>query len=135
MAINPTPEQIKTLVDGPADTPVVMLNLLKFADRASGDAGEQGMSGRASYGKYGDGVRKLLEAKGGRVLWQGKADSVVIGSDADDWDTVILVEYPSRQAFLEMTSSKEYREVGKSRTSALADSRLIAMTEQFRLTD
>ena len=47
---------------------------------------------------------------------------------------MILVEYPSRQAFLDMTSTPEYREVGKSRTSALADSRLIAMTQQFRLT-
>ena len=135
MAIHPTSEQIQTFIDGPADTPVVMLNLLKFAERATGNGASDGMSGRESYGKYGDGVRKLLESKGGRVLWQGKADSVVIGSDADDWDTVILVEYPSRQAFLEMTSSDEYREVGKSRTSALADSRLIAMTQQFRLTD
>jgi uncharacterized protein (DUF1330 family) len=134
MAIHPTAEQIQTLVDGPADNPVVMLNLLKFADRASGEPGEDGMSGRESYGKYGDGVRALLEKTGGRILWQGRADSVVIGGDADDWDAVILVEYPSRTAFLEMTSSSDYREVGKRRTSALADSRLIAMTEQFRFT-
>ena len=45
MAIHPTTEQIQALVDGPADTPVVMLNLLKFADRASGDAGDDAMSG------------------------------------------------------------------------------------------
>jgi len=134
MAIHPTTEQIQALVDGPADSPVVMLNLLKFADRASDNAGEEAMSGRESYGKYGDGVRKLLEKTGGRILWQGRADSVVIGGDADDWDAVILVEYPSRQAFLDMTSTPEYREVGKSRTSALADSRLIAMTQQYRLT-
>lgn len=134
MAIQPTKEQIQTLVEGPADTPVVMLNLLKFADRASGEAAEEGMTGRDSFGRYGDGVRKLLEATGGRILWQGRADSVVIGGDDDEWDAVILVEYPSRKAFLEMTSSSEYREVGKSRTSALADSRLIAMTQQFRLT-
>ena len=134
MAVHPTTEQIQALVDGPADSPVVMLNLLKFADRASDNAGEEAMSGRESYGKYGDGVRKLLEKTGGRILWQGRADSVVIGGDADDWDAVILVEYPSRQAFLDMTSTPEYREVGKSRTSALADSRLIAMTQQYRLT-
>ena len=135
MAIHPTAEQIQALVDGPADSPVVMLNLLKFADEAAGDGNGAGMSGRQSYGKYGDGVRKLLEKTGGRILWQGRADSVVIGGDADEWDAVILVEYPSRKAFLEMTSTSEYREVGKSRTSALADSRLIAMTQQFRLTE
>jgi uncharacterized protein (DUF1330 family) len=135
MAIHPTAEQIQALVDGPADSPVVMLNLLKFADQAAGGGDDAGMSGRESYGKYGDGVRALLEKTGGRILWQGRADSVVIGGDADDWDAVILVEYPSRKAFLEMTSTSEYREVGKSRTSALADSRLIAMTQQFRLTE
>jgi pimeloyl-ACP methyl ester carboxylesterase len=39
----PEPTQIKELMDGPQDTPVVMLNLLAFKDRA--DAGNEGMSG------------------------------------------------------------------------------------------
>jgi uncharacterized protein (DUF1330 family) len=59
----------------------------------------------------------------------------VIGNDADDWDAVILVEYPSRKAFLEMTSSPQYREVSKDRTAGLADSRLVAMTELYRRTE
>lgn len=133
--VHPTTEQIQALVDGPADTPVVMLNLLKFAERAGGDSGTDGMTGRESYGRYGERVRELVERTGGRVLFQGRVDAVVIGDDGDDWDAVILVEYPSRQAFLEMTSSPAYREVGKDRTAALADSRLIAMTQQYRLTD
>jgi uncharacterized protein (DUF1330 family) len=47
---------------------------------------------------------------------------------------VILVEYPSRQAFVEMTSSPKYGDVSKDRTAGLADSRLIAMTEVYRYT-
>jgi uncharacterized protein (DUF1330 family) len=110
-----------------------MLNLLKFAARAGG--GADGLeSGRGSYERYGDRMRSMLEQTGARVLFQGRADSVVIGGDADDWDAVILVEYPSRAAFLEMTSSKEYREVSKDRIAGLADSRLIAMTELYRRT-
>jgi uncharacterized protein (DUF1330 family) len=71
--------------------------------------------------------------RGIKLLWRGRADSVIIGDDdADDWDTVLLVEYPSRKAFLEMSGSKEYEGVGKHRTSALLDSRLIACTEQVR---
>jgi uncharacterized protein (DUF1330 family) len=58
---------------------------------------------------------------------------VVIGGESDDWDAVILVEYPSRAAFLDMTSSSDYREVSKDRSGALIDSRLIAMTEMYRL--
>jgi uncharacterized protein (DUF1330 family) len=135
MPIGPTTEQIQALVDSELETPVVMLNLLKFAERTDGagdgDGSDSG-SGRDSYARYGDRVRSMLEKVGGRVLWQGRADSVVIGGEDDDWDAVILVEYPSRKAFLEMTSSPKYREVSKDRTAGLADSRLIAMTELFR---
>jgi uncharacterized protein (DUF1330 family) len=135
MPIGPTKEQIQALVKSELDTPVVMLNLLKFADRASGDGESGEVSGRESYARYGERMRELLERTGARVLFQGRADSVVIGGDADDWDAVILVEYPSRAAFLEMTSSSSYKEVSKDRGAALLDSRLIAMTEIYRRTE
>lgn len=135
MPIGPIKEQIQTLVESPLETPVVMLNLLKFAERATGNGETGEMSGRESYVRYGDRMRELLERSGARVLFQGRADSVVIGGDADGWDAVILVEYPSRAAFLKMTSSPKYREVSKDRGAALVDSRLIAMTELYRLTE
>jgi uncharacterized protein (DUF1330 family) len=135
MPIGPTKEQIQALLDGDLEAPVVMLNLLKFAEKASADGdGDGAQSGRDSYARYGDRVRSMLEEMGARVLWQGGADSVVIGGDGDDWDAVILVEYPSRQAFIEMTSSPKYQEVSKDRTAGLADSRLIAMTQLYRRT-
>lgn len=130
MPLRPTREQISELVESPLDDPVVMINLLKFADRAEGDGAR---SGRDAYEEYGAGVRAMLEQAGARVLWHGRVDSVVIGDEADCWDAVILVEYPSRKAFLEMTSRKDYGEVSKSRTAGLADSRLIATTELHRL--
>ncbi len=136
MPIGPTKEQIQALLDSDLEAPVVMLNLLKFAERAAGDGGDGGdaQSGRDSYTRYGDRVRSMLEQTGARILWQGRADSVVIGGDADDWDAVILVEYPSRKAFIDMTSSPKYQEVSKDRTAGLADSRLIAMTQLYRET-
>ena len=134
MPIGPTKEQIQALLDSDLEAPVVMLNLLKFAERAGADGGDGAQSGRDSYTRYGDRVRSMLEKVGGRILWQGRADSVVIGGDADDWDAVILVEYPSRKAFIDMTSSPKYEEVSKDRTAGLADSRLIAMTQLYRET-
>ncbi len=130
MPIQPTREQIKELVSSDHEGPVVMLNLLRFKDEDRGDTGR----GRESYGRYGESVRALLERVGGRVLWQGRADSVVIGDHADDWDAVILVEYPSRARFLEMVTRDDYREVSSHRTNALVDSRLIACTEVYRAT-
>ena len=135
MPIGPTKEQIQALVDSPLETPVVMLNLLKFAERATGDEETGERSGRESYARYGERMRELLERTGARVLFQGRTDSVVIGGEADGWDAVILVQYPSRRAFLEMTSSPKYREVSKDRGAGLVDSRLIAMTELYRRTE
>jgi uncharacterized protein (DUF1330 family) len=123
--ITPTREQLERLAQraGSDDGPIVMLNLLRFA----------GAGGRESYSNYGSGVQTSLQKAGARVLWQGRADQVVIGDDeGDGWDAVILVEYPSRKAFLDMIASREYRDVGQRRTNALVDSRLIACTEQFR---
>jgi uncharacterized protein (DUF1330 family) len=136
MPLRPTQDQIKELVSSDLDGPVVMLNLLKFAERAQRDdtagAAADATTGEQSYRRYGDEVAAHLERVGAKVLWRGRVDSVVIGEDADRWDSVILVEYPSRKAFIEMTSTPSYGETSKHRTSALVDSRLIAMTEQFR---
>ncbi len=68
----------------------------------------------------------MVEERGGRVLWSGRAEQVLIGDPAADWDVVVLVEYPSRAAFVEMVSSPEYleahadREAGLERTVVLA---------------
>lgn len=128
--IKPTREQIMRLAESHEDGPVVMLNLLKFA-KADGDA--SGKTGAQSYETYGEKMREIMAEHGIKLLWRGRADSVVIGDDdADAWDMVLLVQYPSRKAFLEMGASKEYGKVGEHRTAALVDSRLIACTEQFR---
>jgi uncharacterized protein (DUF1330 family) len=119
MFIEPTREQIEELASSPETGPVVMINLLRF--RPDG--------GAVAYAHYGEGAMPCLERAGARVLWQGRPDSVVIGEDADLWDAVLLVEYPSRRAFLEMVSSTEYRAIAGRRTEALADSRLIACSQ------
>jgi len=128
--IKPAREQIMRLAESNEDGPVVMLNLLKFA-KTAGDAADR--TGAESYETYGEKMREIMAERGIRLLWRGRADSVVIGDDdADGWDMVLLVQYPSRKAFLEMGASKEYAKVGEHRTAALVDSRLIACTEEFR---
>ncbi|MBI5289794.1 MAG: DUF1330 domain-containing protein [Chloroflexi bacterium] len=128
--IKPTRDQITRLAQSADEGPVVMLNLLRFAPAAAGDAGKTGAD---SYETYGEKMRAIMAPRGIKLLWQGRGDQVLIGDDdADAWDMVLLVEYPSRKVFLEMGASKEYEKVGEHRTSALVDSRLLACTEQFR---
>lgn len=59
------------------------------------------------------------------MLWRGEARATLIGPGDERWDDAILVEYPSRRAFVEMVSKEAYRASAVHRSAALADSRLI----------
>lgn len=122
----PEPEQFQKLMEGPADTPVVMVNLLSF--KAEADGGNEGMSGAESYMKYGGKMREYVESKGGRFIWSGVVDSMVIGESDADFHVVALVEYPSRKAFVEIATSPHVAEIGQDRTKGLAGQWLIATT-------
>ncbi len=121
----PEAAQFENLLKGPKGSPVVMLNLLKFNERAEGD--EEG-SGADAYGRYADKMRGIVEGQGGRFLWMGRADSQVIGESDVDFDVVAIVEYPNREAFVKIASSPEVAEIGTHRSAGLAGQWLIACT-------
>jgi uncharacterized protein (DUF1330 family) len=124
MAIVPTREQIKTFVDLEIEGEIVMLNLLKYKQRA---ADESEGTGEGAYQRYGEAARKMVEARGGRLLWAGRALHTLIGdAEADDWDAVLLVAYPSKSTFLEMTSQPEYQEAHEHREAGLDRTVLVA---------
>ena len=128
MAIYPSNEQIEELMTGPTDQPVVMVNLLKFKERADESEGEA--SGQVAYGRYAEQMRKVVESQGGRFIWAGRVDSKVIGEDGDpEFDVIALVEYPSRQKFLEIVGSERVREIGEHRSAGLEMQWLIATTQ------
>ena len=120
--IHPTEEQFVELAAGP-DGPVVMVNKLRF--RRDGDGNKVGFD---AYMKYSEGVTPLLLEAGGKPIWAGRADSVVIGGDSNHWDSYMIVEYPSRQAFIGMITSEEYLAIHALREEALEDSALVAST-------
>lgn len=126
IAVLPEPDQIQELMSGPADAPVVMLNLLRFKERA--DVPGEEISGEESYRRYGERMRSIVEAAGGRFLWAGRVDSQVIGRSDVPFDVVALVEYPSREAFLKLASSPEVQEIGVHRAAGLEGQWLIATT-------
>jgi len=127
IAQGPEPEQIHELMQGPADSPVVMVNLLSF--KAEADGGNEGMTGEESYMRYGSKMREFVESKGGRFIWAGRVDSILIGESDFDFQVVALVEYPSRKAFLEIAGSRHVTEIGEDRRRGLAGQWLIATTE------
>ncbi len=69
----------------------------------------------------------MVESRGGKVLWTGRPEHVLIGdSDADDWDLVALVSYPSRAAFIDMVTSPKYEEAHTHRERGLDRTVLLA---------
>jgi uncharacterized protein (DUF1330 family) len=128
-AIRPNKEQFMELMAAPDEGPVVMLNLLKFKERS--DDGER--SGAAEYGKYTDAVITMVESRGGKMLWLGKADQILIGDPTQDWDAVALVEYPSRKAFIDMATSHEYESAHEHREGGLERTILVACTPRHNV--
>jgi uncharacterized protein (DUF1330 family) len=115
--LEPTPEQFATLAALPADEPVVMVNLLQF--RADG--------GRQSYLRYVQDAGPHLQRVGGSVRYAGTAPAQIIGEGEKPWwDAILIVEYPSPAAFLDMVTNEEYLKIHEHRVAALDRGDLIA---------
>ena len=113
----------------PKDQQVIMINLLRFRDRA--DYGQRAdispCSGReAYYERYAPVSSPLVQADGAKVFWLGKVLAGVIGPPDERWDDVLLVQYPSFSVLQKLFANPEYQAVVFHRTAALEDSRLIA---------
>ena len=68
----------------------------------------------------------MIEGLGGKVLWSGQPESVLIGDSSDEWDAVALVQYPSPKALFEMGLTPEYQRIHKHREAGLESTVLIA---------
>jgi uncharacterized protein (DUF1330 family) len=128
MSVEPTQVQFERLAASEDSGPVVMVNLLRFKPRADGIDEQDRITGLEAYGRYGAAVAPFLERAGARVLFGAEPQESVIGPEPGEWDLVLAVEYPSRSAFVAMTSDPEYLAIHGHRAAALADSRLIACT-------
>ena len=130
--INPSPTQLETLLKADPSPPVVMINLLRYRDQADYPDGVEAKpcSGREAYARYGAVAARTVAQVGGEILWMARAEQVVIGPTDEAWDDVVLVRYPSREAFRKMIGLAEYQAAIVHREAGLADTRLIATSPQ-----
>jgi uncharacterized protein (DUF1330 family) len=119
--ISPTKAQLSALMESADDKPFVMVNLLKF--KSITDAGE---TGQAAYQRYAKNTAPHLAQAGGRLVWAGAATQVFIGIPGKAWDWILLIEYPSRKAFLSMIADPAYTAIHEDREAGLEDSVLMA---------
>lgn len=116
--------------DGPAG-PIIMVNLLKFREKAQyADGRETSLSGREAYTIYAKAVSELLPKSGGKALLAADVTFLALGQVEDLWDEVALVEYPNRAALWSMSTSPEWREIAVHREAGLAGQLNIETVQQ-----
>jgi uncharacterized protein (DUF1330 family) len=93
-----------------------MLNLLRFKPDG----------GRERYLEYVEHFRRTANGFGAEVLYVGDGSSALVAEDGQAWDAVLLVRYPSRQAFSDMVRDPGYGAGTHLRTEALAEAVLQA---------
>ena len=116
-AIEPTPDALLGFLASEAERPLCMLNLNLHRDAAA-------------YASYGRNTLPQLLRRGARPRWTAAALPVLIGETGhplqEAWSEILLVDYPTRRAMLEMLSDPGYqaglphREAGLSRAALVA---------------
>jgi uncharacterized protein (DUF1330 family) len=118
MAVDPRGADLKRLLAEDPGGPVVMLNLLRFRE-----------GGQDSYARYAAALEETFLARyGAKVLYAGNGSTPLVAEQGQDWDAVLLVQYPSREAFSRMVADPEYQQLTHLRTEALTEAVLQATT-------
>jgi uncharacterized protein (DUF1330 family) len=104
--------------------PIHMLNLVRLRGRALYEDGTEA-TGQEAYAAYGRLSAPVFARVGGRIVWRGSMEQMVIGPKDLRWDLCFIAEYPQPSAFLEMLKDPVYRVAMAHRQAAVEDSRLI----------
>jgi uncharacterized protein (DUF1330 family) len=129
--VNPDQETFRAFLKTDYDGgPIIGVNFFRYRERANyaSDADVEGstdISGREAYGRYWANTITEAAKVGAKPVLQGRALFSVIVPEGEQWDDVALVQYPSRDAFVEMQKNPIYKAGLKHRDAGLADTRLV----------
>lgn len=127
--VDPTKESFSTFRQSQREGPIHMLNLVRFRETAIYPDGKS-VTGAQAYAAYGRDSHPVFVRLGGRIIWRGSFELMLIGPAEQKWDACFIAEYPSVSAFVEMIRDPVYREAVKHRQAAVLDSRLIRLAPE-----
>jgi len=125
--VNPEREAFNAFAVAKSENPIHMLNLIQLNATASYDDGAI-VTGAEAYAAYGRRSAPIFARVGGRIVWSGKFDLMLIGPTEERWDIAFIAEYPNSDAFIEMVKDDEYQQAVKHRNAAVKTSRLIRLS-------
>ncbi|MDC1161172.1 DUF1330 domain-containing protein [Gammaproteobacteria bacterium] len=119
-SVIPNKDQMDEFLEGDIESPISMVNLLKFKEKAEYEDGrDTNLSGKEAYMIYGIEVQEHLKKVGGEMVFGGEISRLMLGEVEDLWDNVAVARYPSRTAMLEMMMDLDYQESEKHRSAGL----------------
>lgn len=124
--IDPSREQFGAFMDLPDDGPIWMLNVIRLRKNARYEDKREA-TGEAAYKAYAHESERFFTGVGGKVVWSGAPQFVLIGPEDERWDLCFVAEYPSARAFGDMVKDPGYQAIVHHRQAAVKDSRLIRL--------
>ena len=129
-ALRPNPIQLAEFALGD-DDPILMVNLLKFKDKAEYEDGRAtNLTGREAYEIYVTETREHLADVGAELILGGEVNGLLLGEVEELWDAFGVARYPSRKAMIAMARNPAYIESEKHRAAGLAGQLNIEVSEQ-----
>jgi uncharacterized protein (DUF1330 family) len=134
ISIDPTRAQFDAFKALPRDTPIEMLNLVRFRPLAAYPEGHPdhgaGPTGAEAYARYGAESHPVFARLGGAIVWRGTMEALLIGPSGEAWDACFIARYPDAAAFLAMVTDPAYKAAVVHRQAAVLTSRLIRCAPQ-----
>jgi len=127
--VDPTRAAFDLFKSLPRDTPINMLNLIRYRGLAvypdGHDHAGKGWTGARAYEEYGATSAAIFERLGGHIVWRGRFEAVLTGPAEEQWDAAFIAAYPNAGAFLAMVTDPDYKLAVVNRQAAVATSRLV----------
>ena len=117
MSILPSQESIIKFLKSDYQGSVDMVNVLRFKP-----------NGRSEYEKYAKAISGFMQDFGLKVIYSGDVFSTILGED-EFFHHVIIVRYPSKEKFIEFSSSEKWKAIEHHRTEGLESQWLLASKE------
>lgn len=125
----PTAEQWRTLLENENDEKIFVIHFFKVREKAYyPDDPTCNISGMEALAKYGEVAQGPIERLGGQKLthW-GFNPFTAIGTD-EPWDSLCVMEYPNRRAFVEVFLDPDYSRSHRHRNAGAERHRTVITT-------
>lgn len=129
-----TPAALQAAGEGLDDnSPVYMVNLVRYRSEAAYEAVSPlpPCSGREAYfQRYAPAFNTVAQGEDYGLFWVGNVHGVLVGTDGEAWDDIVIVRYASFAVLRRILESPAYAaQAEPHRIAALADWKFIVTTQ------